>query len=137
MKKRDMMRYLFGAVVLCGMLSGACTMFNDDDGGDDGPVSIEFSEEVIAVTAGGQVTVGVRIQPRSALTEYEVEYTIGNEDFAIIYRGTKTEVVISGKSAGSTVLRGMIADAEAVALVQVKALEEEEEEEEEEQGGEL
>jgi hypothetical protein len=101
-------------------------MFNEDTG-DEGPVTISFNEEMVEVTAGGQATIGVTISPASAMTEYEVTYTVGNEDFVTIYLGTKTEVVLSGKAAGSTVLRAYIAEAEAEALVRVVALETEEE----------
>jgi hypothetical protein len=100
----------------------------DEDTEDEGPVTISFIEEVVKVTVGGQATVGVLISPASAMTVYEVTYTIGNEDFATIYLGTKTEVILSGRAVGSTVLRASIADAEAEAeaLVQVVALETEE-----------
>jgi len=84
----------------------ACHFFDDNREMDT--VAVYFDESNVTVFEGGLGSVTLRVEPADALAYGNVEYEIGNEDVAAIYRADKRGCVFYGKKEGSTVLTARI-----------------------------
>jgi len=102
-------------IVLCCL--PACHLFDNDRGMDT--VAVYFDESNVTVFEGGLGSVTLRVEPTDALANSNVEYEIGNEEVAAIYKADKRGCVFYGKKAGSTVLTARIRGAEAKMVVTV------------------
>jgi len=95
----------------------ACHLFEDNR--DMDTVAVYFDESNVTVFEGGLGSVTLRVEPTDALANRNVVYEIGNEEVAVIYRADKRGCVFYGKTAGSTVLKAQIRDAEARMVITV------------------
>jgi len=95
----------------------ACHLFEDNREMDS--VAVYFNESNVTVFEGGLGSVTLRIDPADALANANVEYEMGNEEVAVIYRADKRGCVFYGKKEGSTVLTARIRNAEAKMVVTV------------------
>ena len=96
-------------VVLCVMILTSltsCHLF--DDRREMDAVAVYFNESNVTVFEGGLGSVSLRVEPGDALANGNVEYKIGNEEVAVIYRADKRGCVFYGKQKGSTVLTARI-----------------------------
>jgi hypothetical protein len=103
------------ALALCCL--SACHFFDDDREMD--AVAVYFDESNVTVFEGGLGSVTLRVEPAGALASGNVEYEIGNEEVAAIYKADKRGCVFYGRKAGSTVLTARIRGAEAKMVVTV------------------
>jgi len=92
------------ALTLCCL--SACHFFDDTREMD--AVAVYFDESNVTVFEGGLGSVTLRVEPTDALAYGNVEYEIGNEEVAAIYRADKRGCVFYGKKEGSTVLTARI-----------------------------
>ena len=92
------------ALALCCF--SACHLFDDDREMDT--VAVYFDESNVTVFEGGLGSVTLRVEPADALANGNVEYEIGNEEVAAIYKADKRGCVFYGRKAGSTVLTARI-----------------------------
>ena len=92
------------ALALCCL--SACHFFDDTREMDT--VAVYFDESNVTVFEGGLGSVTLRVEPVDALAYGNVEYEIGNEDVAAIYRADKRGCVFYGRKEGSTVLTARI-----------------------------
>jgi hypothetical protein len=107
-------------MVLCVMTLcclSACHLFDDDREMD--AVAVYFDESNVTVFEGGLGSVTLRVEPAEALASGNVEYEIGNEEVAAIYKADKRGCVFYGRKAGSTVLTARIRGAEAKMVITV------------------
>ena len=104
-----------GVIALCCLSS--CHFFDDSREMDN--VAVYFDESNVTVFEGGLGSVTLRVEPAGTLATGNVEYEIGNEEVAAIYRADKRGCVFYGKKAGSTVLTARIRGAEAKMVVTV------------------
>jgi len=95
------------ALALCCL--PACHLF--DDSREMDTVAVYFDESNITVFEGGLASVSLRVEPTDALANSNVEYEMGNEEVAVIYRADKRGCVFYGKKQGSTVLTARIRSA--------------------------
>jgi len=95
----------------------ACHLLDGDREMDT--VAVYFDESNVTVFEGGLGAVTLRIEPADALVNGNVEYEMGNEEVAVIYRADKRGCVFYGKKQGSTVLTARIRGAEAKTVVTV------------------
>jgi hypothetical protein len=95
----------------------ACHLFDDDRGMDT--VAVYFDESNVTVFEGGLGSVTLRVEPPDALANGNVEYEIGSEEVAAIYRADKRGCVFYGRKKGSTVLTARFRGAEAKMVVTV------------------
>jgi len=96
-------------MVLCVIIPcclPGCHFFDDDREMD--AVAVYFDESNVTVFEGGLGSVTLRVEPADALAYGNVEYEIGNEDVAAIYKADKRGCVFYGRKAGSTVLTARI-----------------------------
>jgi hypothetical protein len=99
----------------------ACHFFDNDREMDT--VAVYFDESNVTVFEGGLGSVTLRVEPTDALVYGNVEYEMGNEEVAVIYRADKRGCVFYGMKAGSTVLMarlrsgGSVAEAKMVITV--------------------
>jgi len=84
----------------------ACHLFEDNREMDS--VAVYFDESNVTVFEGGLGSVTLRVEPADALANVNVEYEMGNEEVAAIYRADKRGCVFYGRKAGSTVLTARI-----------------------------
>jgi len=97
----------------------ACHILEEDREMDT--VAVYFDESNVTVFEGGLGSVTLRIEPAEALANGNVEYEMGNEEVAVIYKADKRGCVFFGKKQGSTVLTARIRGAEAKTVVTVLA----------------
>jgi hypothetical protein len=83
-----------------------CHLFDDNQEMDT--VAVYFDESNVMVFEGGLGSVTLRVEPSDALANSNVEYEIGNEEVAAIYKADKRGCVFYGRKAGSTVLTARI-----------------------------
>jgi len=95
----------------------ACHLF--DDNGEMDTVAVYFDESNVMVFEGGLGSVTLRVEPSDVLANSNVEYEMGNEEVAVIFRADKRGCVFYGISAGSTVLTARIRGAEAKMVITV------------------
>jgi hypothetical protein len=84
----------------------SCHLFDDNREMDT--VAVYFNESNVTVFEGGLASVSLRVEPGEALANGNVEYEIGNEEVAVIYRADKRGCVFYGKQKGSTVLAARV-----------------------------
>ncbi|MDR2923620.1 MAG: hypothetical protein LBU85_09810 [Treponema sp.] len=94
-----------------------CHLF--DDRGEMDTVAVYFDESNVTVFEGGLGSVTLRVEPADVLADSNVEYEMGDEEVAVIYRADKRGCVFYGKKAGSTVLTARIRGAQAKMVVTV------------------
>jgi len=104
-------------IILLALLLGSCHMF--DPGDDTQNVAVYFNESNVSVYEGGLASLSLRIEPSDGLPYYTVEYTILNEEVAVIFRADRRGVVFAGIKEGATVITAKIGDAEAKAVINV------------------
>lgn len=104
-------------IIVCVISIESCHLFSPDE--DYTEVSIYFNESNVTIYKGGLGSFSLRIDPPNGLDYYTVDYTVTNEDIAVIYRADRRGVVVSGKNIGSTVITAKIGNAEAKAVVNV------------------
>jgi hypothetical protein len=115
------------ALALCCL--SACHFF--DDSREMDTVAVYFDESNVTVFEGGLGSVTLRVEPTDALTHGIVEYEMGNEEVAAIYRADKRGCVFYGRKKGSTVLTARISGAggsggaEAKMVITVMSIEKE------------
>jgi hypothetical protein len=102
------------AIALC---LSACHLFDDNREMDT--VAVYFDESNVTVFEGGLGSVTLRVEPTDTLANSNVEYEMGNEEVAVIYKADKRGCVFYGKKAGSTILKARIRGAEAKMVVTV------------------
>jgi hypothetical protein len=102
-------------IAVCGL--PVCHLFEDNREMDT--VAVYFDESNVTVFEGGLGSVTLRIEPTDVLANSNVEYEMGNEEVAVIYRADKRGCVFYGKKAGSTVLTARIRDAQAKMVITV------------------
>ena len=96
--------FTLAVMILCSQT--ACHLFVDNKEMDT--VAVYFNESNVTVFEGGLGSVTLRVEPTDALAYGNVEYEIGNEEVAAIYRADKRGCVFYGKKEGSTVLTARI-----------------------------
>ena len=106
---------LLAVIIVCCL--PACHLFEDNR--DMDTVAVYFDESNVTVFEGGLGSVTLRVEPADALANGNVEYEMGNEEVAVIYRADKRGCVFYGKKAGSTVLTARIRNAEAKMVITV------------------
>ena len=104
-------------IILLLLLITSCHLFNREE--DLHNVAVYFNESNVSVYEGGLGSLSLRIEPPDRLTYYTVDYSILNEEVAVIFRADRRGVVFSGKQAGSTVITAAIGNAEAKAVINV------------------
>jgi len=87
----------------------ACHFFDDRQEMDI--VAVYFDESNVTVFEGGLGSVTLRVEPTEALANGNVEYEMGNEEVAAIYRADKRGCVFYGKQKGSTILTARLRSA--------------------------
>jgi len=107
--------FVIAVIIACGL--PACHLF--DDSGEMDTVAVYFDESNVTVFENGLGSVTLRVEPADALANSNVEYVIGNEEVATIYRADKRGCVFYGKKAGSTILTARVRGAEAKMVVNV------------------
>jgi hypothetical protein len=109
-------KYLVLAVIIvCGL--PACHLF--DDSREMDTVAVYFDESNVTVFEGGLGSATLRVEPTDALANSNVEYEMGVEEVAAIYKADKRGCVFYGKKVGSTVLTARVRGAEAKMVVTV------------------
>jgi len=96
--------HVSAVIILCCL--SACHLFEDNQEMDT--VAVYFDESNVTVFEGGLASVTLRVEPTDALVNGNVEYEMGNEEVAAIYRADKRGCVFYGKKKGSTVLTARI-----------------------------
>jgi hypothetical protein len=107
-------------IVLCVIIAvclPACHLFDDNREMDT--VAVYFNESNVTVFEGGLASVSLRVEPSDTLANGNVEYEMGNEEVAGIYRADKRGCVFYGRQKGSTVLTARIRGAEAKMVITV------------------
>ena len=95
--------------MLCVMVLSSLTLCHlFDDNREMDTVAVYFDESNVTVFEGGLASVTLRVEPADALANRNVEYEMGNEEVAVIYRADKRGCVFYGKKKGSTVLTARI-----------------------------
>jgi hypothetical protein len=110
----------FGKLVIIGiviLIIGNCHFF--DNYKELATVAIYFNETNVSIYKGGLGSVSIHVDPSDSLEYYDIEYSMSNEDVAVIYKADNRGVVFSGKEIGSTVLTAKLRDAEAKAVITV------------------
>jgi len=106
------------ALMLAPILSvSSCHLFDEVD--DTQNVAVYFNESNVSVYEGGLGSLSLRIEPPDVLSYYTVNYTITNEEIAVIFRADRRGVVFSGRKEGSTVISASVGNAEAKAVINV------------------
>jgi hypothetical protein len=95
----------------------SCHLFDNND--ESINVAVYFNESNVSVFEGGLGSLSLRIEPPDGLSYYTVEYTILNEEVAVIFRSDRRGVVFAGRKPGSTVITAKIGNAEAKAVINV------------------
>jgi len=108
---------MLAVIVVCCM--EACHLFDDNREMDN--VAIYFNESNVTVFEGGLGSVTLRVEPTEALANENVEYEMGNEEVATIYRADKRGCVFYGNQKGSTILKARLRGAEAKMVITVMA----------------
>jgi hypothetical protein len=103
-------------VALLALFLSACHLFDADETQN---VAVYFNESNVSVYEGGLGSLSLRIEPPDVLSYYAVDYTILNEEIAVIFRADRRGVVFSGRKEGSTVITASIGNAEAKAVINV------------------
>ena len=105
-------KFIMLAVIMeCGL--PACHLLDDNREMDT--VAVYFDESNVTVFEGGLASVTLRVEPADALVNGNVEYEMGNEEVAAIYRADKRGCVFYGRQRGSTVLTARIKSAGSAA----------------------
>jgi hypothetical protein len=104
-------------VVLLALLLSSCHLFDAVD--ETQNVAVYFDESNVSVYEGGFGSLSLRIEPPDILSYYTVDYTILNEEIAVIFRADRRGVVFSGRNEGSTVITASVGNAEAKAVINV------------------
>jgi len=103
--------FALAVIITCGL--SACHLFDDTKEMDT--VAVYFDESNVTVFEGSLGSVTLRVEPADALAYSNVQYEMGSEDVAAIYRADKRGCVFYGKKEGSTVLTARIRGAGGVA----------------------
>lgn len=106
---------VLAVIVVCCL--EACHLFDDTREMDN--VAIYFNESNVTVFEGGLGSATLRVEPTEALANENVEYEIGNEEVAAIYRADKRGCVFYGNQKGSTILKARLRGAEAKMVITV------------------
>jgi len=104
-------------IMLSLLLLSSCHLFDSVD--ETQNVALYFDESNVSVYEGGLGSLSLRIEPPDALSYYTVDYSILNEEIAVIFRADRRGVVFSGIKEGSTVICASVGDAEAKAVINV------------------
>jgi len=104
-------------VVLLALLLNSCHLFAPVDETEN--VAVYFNESNVSVFEGGLGSLSLRIEPTDILTNYTVNYSILNEEVAVIFRADNRGIVFSGRQEGSTVITASVGKAEAKAVINV------------------
>jgi len=104
-------------IVLLALFLGSCHLFDGSD--ETQNVAVYFNESNVSVYEGGLGSLSLRIEPPDTLSYYTVDYSILNEEIAVIFRADRRGVVFSGRKEGSTVITASIGNAEAKAVINV------------------
>jgi hypothetical protein len=103
-------------MILLALLLSSCHLFDADETQN---VAVYFDESNVSVYEGGLGSLSLRIEPPDILSYYTVDYTILNEEIAVIFRADRRGVVFSGRKEGSTVITASVGNAEAKAVINV------------------
>jgi hypothetical protein len=103
-------------IVLLALFLGSCHLFDADEMQD---VAVYFNESNVSVYEGGLGSLSLRIEPPDVLSYYAVDYSIMNEEIAVVFRADNRNVVFVGRKEGSTVITASIGNAEAKAVINV------------------
>jgi len=103
-------------VVLLALFLSSCHLFDADETEN---VAVYFNESNVSVYEGGLGSLSLRIEPSDVLSYYTVDYSILNEEIAVVFRADRRGVVFSGRKEGSTVITASIGNAEAKAVINV------------------
>jgi len=103
-------------VVLLALFLGSCHLFDADETQN---VAVYFNESNVSVFEGGLGSLSLRIEPPDTLSYYTVDYSILNEEVAVVFRADRRGVVFSGRKEGSTVITASVGNAEAKAVINV------------------
>jgi len=95
----------------------ACHLFDDTKEID--AAAVYFDESNVTVFEGGLGSVTLRVDPPDALAGGNVEYEIGNQEVAVIFKADKRGCVFHGIKKGSTVLIARFKGAEAKMVITV------------------
>jgi hypothetical protein len=104
-------------LILLTIIQASCHLFDHID--ETRNVAVYFNETNVSVYEGGFGSFSLRIEPADALPYHAVDYTILNEEVAVIFRADRRGVVFSGRNEGSTVITATIGRAEAKAVINV------------------
>ena len=103
-------------VVLLALFLGSCHLFDADETEN---VAVYFNESNVSVYEGGLGSLSLRMEPPDTLSYYTVDYSILNEEIAVVFRADRRGVVFSGRKEGSTVITASVGNAEAKAVINV------------------
>ena len=103
-------------IILLALFLGSCHIFDADE---TQSVAVYFNESNVSVYEGGLGSLSLRIEPPDVLLDNTVEYSILNEEIAVVFRADRRGVVFSGRKEGSTVITASIGNAEAKAVINV------------------
>lgn len=104
-------------MILAIMLLASCHLFDNTEVTQS--VAVYFNETNVSVYKGGLGSLSLRIEPPDELAYYPVDYTIMNEEIAMVFKADRRGVVFSGKQEGSTVITAAIGNAKAKAVINV------------------
>jgi len=98
------------------LLATSCHLFAQDD---TERMQIYFDESNITIYVGGYASFSLRIEPYESANNYSIEYSISNQDIALIFQANRRGCVVSGLKAGSTVITAKVGNAETKAVITV------------------